>query len=139
MTWFAYLPSTRVPLPSSQCCSIQRGPPTRSGKNRVQHIQSGGATSPHSSLQRVSVLACSCCLFFIIFPCLVSRLLSSHVMESCVSWATTQNQQSDACQSRLAAQHTLLLLQHAESTHRRALRHVPFAQTHCHCHCAWLC
>lgn len=67
MTWFSFLSSTRVSLPSSQCSSIQRGPPTRSGTNRVQHVQSGGATSPHSSLRRVSVLSCSCCLFFTSF------------------------------------------------------------------------
>lgn len=64
MTWFSFLSSTRVSLPSSQCSSIQRGPPTRSGTNRVQHIQSSGATSPHSSLRRVSILSCSCRLFF---------------------------------------------------------------------------
>lgn len=83
--------------------------------------------------------------FYIISPCLVSGLLPSHAMESRVSRASTQNQRSDACQPRLAAQHTPLLLQHAESTHRHALRHVPIARTHgkfglvLRCHCAWLC
>lgn len=67
MTWFSFLSSTRVSLPSSQCSSIQRGPPTRSGTNRVQHIQSSSATSPHSSLRRVSILSCSCCLFIFFF------------------------------------------------------------------------
>lgn len=83
--------------------------------------------------------------FNVISPCLVSALLPSCAMESRVSRATTQNQRSDACQPRLAAPHTPLLLQHAESTHRHALRHVPIARTHgkfglvLRCLCAWLC
>lgn len=50
--------------------------------------------------------------FYLISPCLDSGLLPSHAMESRVSRASTQNQQSDACQPHLAAQHTPLLLQH---------------------------
>lgn len=79
------LSSTRFSLSSSQCSSIQRSPPTRSGANRVQCIQGGCATSPYSSLRRVSVLSCSCCLFCLISPCLVFGLFPSHVMESHVS------------------------------------------------------
>lgn len=83
-----FLSSTRVSLPSSQCSSIQRGPPTRSGKNRVQHIQSGGATSPHSSLRRVSVCSHSCCLFFFLRHFFLLGLWSPSLScdgKSCVS------------------------------------------------------
>lgn len=59
------LSSTRFSLSSSQRSSIQRSPPTRSGANRVQCIQGGCTTSPYSSLWRVSVLSCSCCVFIL--------------------------------------------------------------------------
>lgn len=97
-----FLSSTRFSLPSSQRSSIQRSPPTRSGTNRVQHIQGSCATSPHSSLRRVSVLSCSC-LFYVISPCLVSGLLPSHAMESRVSRQPLRI--SRAMHASLASQH----------------------------------
>lgn len=100
-------------------------------------------------LPTFQLTAGECPLLFLSFLCHFSLLglwtpSLSCDGKSCVS-STTQNQQSDACQPRLAAQHTPLLLQHAESTHRHGLRNVPIARTHgkfglvLWCHCAWLC
>lgn len=63
--------STRFSLPSSQCSSsIQRSPPTRARTDRLQHIQGGCSSSPHSSLRRVSILPCA-------YPVVISSSLVS--------------------------------------------------------------
>lgn len=112
--------STRFSLSSSQCSSsIQRSPPTRSWKDRVQHIQGSCSASPHSSLRRVSILSCSCPV--VIHPSGLSFCLS---LTNGKSWVSVLRVDGSPAGSPHSS-NTPPFPQHVESTHRHAPRHVP--------------
>lgn len=112
--------STRFPLPSSQCSSVQRSSPTGQRTDCVQHIQGGRSASSHPCIRRVSLLSCSCLIAPPSSLPFSLSLIQRQLLE-------TQHRVGGEVHVSLPSQqqHTPPLPQHAESTYGHAPRHVP--------------